>query len=254
MKLRSLQSPYSCWYDVHMVKRTTCRAQRTRTLLSAARPSKLSNRGRRACKLLRQVTKKPMVTLTELWSCVELGQSFRRTITAALLRKPQEKHNKHSGRCVQFTHRLVCNLTCRNYCFLYAFLSYYSQLTNVITASDPLRNCFSLNASSRTPSVRVVPPICRLRARWTRRSLSSLRPRRCRAGCGRAVECSLGRPAALCLRGSWSLLPGPTSPLPEQKGKYFKTVFVSIIQWNVFHGFLCVIFSFSDLLLYRNDL
>ena len=40
----------------------------TKTLLRAGRPSKLSNPGRRA--LVREVTKNPMVTLTELQSSV----------------------------------------------------------------------------------------------------------------------------------------------------------------------------------------
>lgn len=58
----------------------------TRTLPRAGRPAKLSNWGRRAS--VREVTKNPMVTLTELQrSCVEMGQSSRRTtITAALHR------------------------------------------------------------------------------------------------------------------------------------------------------------------------
>ena len=44
----------------------------TKTLPRASRPAKLSNRGRRA--LVREVTKIPMVTLTELKSsCVEIG-------------------------------------------------------------------------------------------------------------------------------------------------------------------------------------
>ena len=48
----------------------------TKTLPRAGRQAKLSNRGRRA--LVREVTKKPMVTLPEL-------QSFRRTTISAAL-------------------------------------------------------------------------------------------------------------------------------------------------------------------------
>ncbi|KAK6315320.1 hypothetical protein J4Q44_G00148490 [Coregonus suidteri] len=56
----------------------------TKTLPRAGRPAKLSNRGRRA--LVREVTKNPMVTLTELQSSsVEMGEPSRRTnISAAL--------------------------------------------------------------------------------------------------------------------------------------------------------------------------
>ncbi|KAG2463217.1 TCB1 transposase, partial [Polypterus senegalus] len=50
----------------------------TRTLSRAGRPSKLSDRGRRA--LVREVTKNPMVTLSELQrSSVERGEPSRRT-------------------------------------------------------------------------------------------------------------------------------------------------------------------------------
>ena len=55
----------------------------TKTLPRAGRPAKLSNRVRRA--LVREVTKNPMVTLTELHiSSVEMGEPFRITISAAL--------------------------------------------------------------------------------------------------------------------------------------------------------------------------
>ena len=55
----------------------------TRTLPRAGRPVKLSNLGRRA--LVREVTKNPMVTLAELQkSCVEMGETSRKTITATL--------------------------------------------------------------------------------------------------------------------------------------------------------------------------
>lgn len=64
---------------------------------------------------------------------------------------------------------------------------------------------------------RVVPLLCRLRAPWTRRSLSSRRPRRCRAGCGWAAACSWGRSDAASLRGSRSRRRGPTSPPPERR-------------------------------------
>ena len=50
-----------------------------KTLLRAGRPAKLSNRGRKA--LVREVTKNPMVTLTELQSSsVDMGEPSRRTI------------------------------------------------------------------------------------------------------------------------------------------------------------------------------
>jgi hypothetical protein len=56
----------------------------TKTLPRADRPAKLSNWGRRA--LVREVTKKQMVTLTELQSSsVEMGEPFRRTTISAEL-------------------------------------------------------------------------------------------------------------------------------------------------------------------------
>ena len=55
----------------------------TKTLPRAGRLAKLSNRGRMA--LVREVTKNPMVTLTELQSSsVEMGEHSRATISAAL--------------------------------------------------------------------------------------------------------------------------------------------------------------------------
>uniref|UniRef100_A0AAZ3SR95 Uncharacterized protein n=1 Tax=Oncorhynchus tshawytscha TaxID=74940 RepID=A0AAZ3SR95_ONCTS len=53
----------------------------TKTLPRASRPVKLSNRGRRA--LIREVTKNPMVTLTE--PSVEMGEPSRRTTISAAL-------------------------------------------------------------------------------------------------------------------------------------------------------------------------
>uniref|UniRef100_A0A8C4TE12 Transposase Tc1-like domain-containing protein n=1 Tax=Erpetoichthys calabaricus TaxID=27687 RepID=A0A8C4TE12_ERPCA len=56
----------------------------TRTLTRASRPSKLSDRGRRA--LVREVTKNPMVTLSELQrSSVERGEPSRRTTISAAI-------------------------------------------------------------------------------------------------------------------------------------------------------------------------
>uniref|UniRef100_A0AAZ3R014 Transposase Tc1-like domain-containing protein n=1 Tax=Oncorhynchus tshawytscha TaxID=74940 RepID=A0AAZ3R014_ONCTS len=56
----------------------------TKTLPRASRPVKRSNRGRRA--LVREVTKNPMVTLTELQSSsVEMGKPSRRKTTSAAL-------------------------------------------------------------------------------------------------------------------------------------------------------------------------
>ena len=56
----------------------------TRTLPRAGRPSKLSDRGRRA--LVREVTNNPMVTLSELQhSSVERGEPSRRTTISAAI-------------------------------------------------------------------------------------------------------------------------------------------------------------------------
>ena len=56
----------------------------TKTLPRAGRPAKLSNRGRRS--LVREVTKNPIVTLTELQSSsVEMGEPSRMTTISAVL-------------------------------------------------------------------------------------------------------------------------------------------------------------------------
>jgi hypothetical protein len=56
----------------------------TKTLPRAARPAKLSNRGRMT--LVREVTKNPMLTLTELQSSsVEMGEPSRKTTIYAAL-------------------------------------------------------------------------------------------------------------------------------------------------------------------------
>jgi hypothetical protein len=56
----------------------------TNTLPKAGRPAKLSNQGRRA--LVMELTKSPMVTLTELQSSsVEMGKTSRRTTISATL-------------------------------------------------------------------------------------------------------------------------------------------------------------------------
>ena len=83
----------------------------TRTLPRAGRPSKLSDRGRRA--LVREVTKNPMVTLSELQrSSVERGEPSRRTTISAAIhqsglygkmarRKPLLS-KKHMAACLEF--------------------------------------------------------------------------------------------------------------------------------------------------------
>jgi hypothetical protein len=56
----------------------------TKIVPRAGRPAKLSNRGRKA--LVREVTKNPMITLTELHrSSVEMVEAFRRTNLYAAL-------------------------------------------------------------------------------------------------------------------------------------------------------------------------
>jgi hypothetical protein len=56
----------------------------TKTLPRAGRPAKLSNRGRRF--FVRELTKNPMVTLTELQSSsVEMVEPYRRTTISAAL-------------------------------------------------------------------------------------------------------------------------------------------------------------------------
>ena len=58
-----------------------------RTLPRAGCPVKLSNQGRKA--LVREVTKNLMVTLAELQrSCVEIGETSRRTTITAMLHRP----------------------------------------------------------------------------------------------------------------------------------------------------------------------
>ena len=58
----------------------------TKTLPRAARPAKLNNLWRKA--LVREVTKNPMVTLTELpSSSVEMGETSRRTTISATLQQ-----------------------------------------------------------------------------------------------------------------------------------------------------------------------
>ena len=81
----------------------------TKTLPRAGCSAKLSNRGRRA--LVREVTKNPMVTLTELWSfSVEMGEPSRRTTISAALhqsglygrvarRKSRKTHDSSLGIC-----------------------------------------------------------------------------------------------------------------------------------------------------------
>jgi hypothetical protein len=59
----------------------------TKTLPRAGHPAKLSNRGRRD--IVREVTKNPMVTLTELQSSsVEMGETSRRTTISTALYQP----------------------------------------------------------------------------------------------------------------------------------------------------------------------
>ncbi|KAG2461409.1 TCB1 transposase, partial [Polypterus senegalus] len=83
----------------------------TRTLPRAGQPSELSDRGRRA--LVREVTKKPMVTLSELQrSSVERGEPSRRTTISAAVhqsglygtvarRKPLLS-KRHMAACLEF--------------------------------------------------------------------------------------------------------------------------------------------------------
>ncbi|KAG2464974.1 TCB1 transposase, partial [Polypterus senegalus] len=96
----------------------------TRTLPTAGRPSRLSDRGRRA--LVREVTKNPMVTLSELQrSSVERGEPSRRTTISAAIhqsglysrvarRKPLLS-KKHMAACLEFAKRhLKDSQTMRN--------------------------------------------------------------------------------------------------------------------------------------------
>ncbi|KAG2470229.1 TCB1 transposase, partial [Polypterus senegalus] len=75
----SLKAPMS---TVASIIRKWKKFETTRILPRAGRPSKLSNQGRRA--LVREVTKNPMVTLSELQrSSVERGEHSRRTTISA---------------------------------------------------------------------------------------------------------------------------------------------------------------------------
>ncbi|KAG2457221.1 TCB1 transposase, partial [Polypterus senegalus] len=96
----------------------------TRTLPIAGRPSELSNRGRRA--LVREVTKNPMVTLSELQRCsVERGEPSRRTTISVAIHqsglygrvarwKPLLR-KRHMAACLEFAKRhLKDSQTMRN--------------------------------------------------------------------------------------------------------------------------------------------
>ncbi|KAG2457190.1 TC1A transposase, partial [Polypterus senegalus] len=96
----------------------------TRTLSRASRPSKLSDRGRRA--LVREVTKNPIVTLSELQrSSVERRESSRRTTISVAIhqsglygrvdrRKPLLS-KRHMAACLEFAKRhLKDSQTMRN--------------------------------------------------------------------------------------------------------------------------------------------
>ncbi|KAG2458309.1 TC1A transposase, partial [Polypterus senegalus] len=98
--------------------------KKTRTLPRAGRPSKLSNWGRRA--LVREVTRNPMVTLSELQrSSVERGEPSRRTTISAAIhqsglygrvarRKPLLS-KRHMAACLEFAKRhLKDSRTMRN--------------------------------------------------------------------------------------------------------------------------------------------
>ena len=86
----------------------------TKTLPRAGRPAKLSNQGRKA--LVREVTKNPMVTLTELQSSsVEMGEPSRRTTISAALhqsdlygrvaRQKSLLSKRHMTACLEFAKR-----------------------------------------------------------------------------------------------------------------------------------------------------
>ncbi len=83
----------------------------TRTLPTAARPAKLSYRGRRA--LVREVKKNPKITVAELQRCIrEMGESCRKSaITAALhqsglygrvARRKPLLSARHTKACMEF--------------------------------------------------------------------------------------------------------------------------------------------------------
>ena len=96
----------------------------TKTLPRAGHLAKLSNRGRRA--LVREVTKNPMVTLTELQSSsVEMGKPSRRTTISAALHqsgvyggltrwKPLLNKKKHMTAYLKFAKRHLDSQTMRN--------------------------------------------------------------------------------------------------------------------------------------------
>lgn len=58
------------------------------------------------------------------------------------------------------------------------------------------------------------PPLCQRQGRWTRRTLSSPGPQRCRAGFEWAFDCSSAQSASPSLWGSRTQRPEPTSPPP----------------------------------------
>ena len=72
----------------------------TKPLLRAGCPAKLSKQGRRA--LVREVTKNPMVTLTELQSSSGDGRTFKKTTIFAALHQfmvewPEGSHSSLKG-------------------------------------------------------------------------------------------------------------------------------------------------------------
>ncbi|KAG2467141.1 TC1A transposase, partial [Polypterus senegalus] len=96
----------------------------TRTLPRAGRPSKLNDRGRRA--LVREVTKNPMVILSQLQrSSVERGESSRRTTISAAIhqsglfgrmaRRKPHLSKRHMAACLEFAKKhLKDSQTMRN--------------------------------------------------------------------------------------------------------------------------------------------
>jgi hypothetical protein len=88
----------------------------TKTHPRAGRPAKLSNQGRRV--LVRQVSKNPMVTLTELQSSfVVMGETSRRTTISAALhqsgsygrvaRQNPLLSKRHMAACLEFAKRYI---------------------------------------------------------------------------------------------------------------------------------------------------